>query len=126
MTATSLADHGLVLRKRKTRWYTSNLSPKTVDELTFFGRNEAGFANWWNVTLPKTDYWHAHQVLGRAYAFELLDLLNNPESEFPEHILSYIVGAQLRWQGKDPCGGAVVHGFHEVLSEYLATGTANR
>lgn len=126
MAATSLADSGSGLRVRKTRWHVSNNSPKTVDELPFFGRDERGHAKWWDVTLPKTDYWHAHQMLGRAYAFDLLDLLNNPEGEFPEHILSFIVGAQIRWQGNDPCGGAVVHGFHEVLSEYLETGTANR
>jgi hypothetical protein len=110
---------------RETSWYVSSDAPTKPEDLPFVGRDEKGIS-WWSVTLPKTDYWDAHQVLGRAYALGLLDLLNNPNAKFPEHILSYIVDAQMRWNGPDPCGGAIVHGFHEVLSEYLATGTARR
>ena len=107
-------------------WHVGDEKIKTPDDLTFTSRNEKGHRCWWDVTPPNTDYWHAHQMLGRAYGFELLDLINNPGAELPEHFLSCIVDAQMRWQGNDPCGGAVVHGFHEVLSEYLATGTADR
>lgn len=111
---------------KRAPWLIPSDAPTKPDDLTFFGRDAKGLANWWSVTLPRTSYWHAHQVLGRAYAFELLDLINNPQAEFPEHILAYIVAAQARSSEPDPCGGAVVFGFHEVLSEYLATGTASR
>jgi len=113
---------------RTTRWYVASDAPRTPKDLPFVsGDDGAHGLNWLEVTLPKTDYWHAHQVLGRAYALDLLDLLNNPKAEFPKHILSYIVTAQMAWKPQnDPCGRAVVHGFHEVLSEYLATGTADR
>jgi len=107
-------------------WLVPENAPKKSDDLPFVGRDAQGHFSWWSVTLPKTDYWAAHEVLGRGYAFELLDLMNNPKAQFPEHILSFIVGAQMRWKGNDPCGGAIVHGFHEVLSEYLTSGTANR
>lgn len=113
-------------RRRKAEWYVPADAPKTADDMTFTSRDQQGCICWWDVTLPKTDYWHAHQVLGRAYAFEFLDLINNPEADESEHILAFIVGAQMRWRGADPCGGAIVHGFHEVISEYLTTGTASR
>jgi hypothetical protein len=113
-------------RKRKAEWYVPGNAPKTADDLTFTSRDSNGCICWWDVTLPKTDYWHAHVVLGRAYAFEFLDLINNPEAEEFEHILSYIVSAQMRWRGHDPCGGAIVEGFHQVISEYVVTGSASR
>lgn len=113
-------------RQSKTRWYVPSDAAKTADDLTFTSRDADGRICWWDVTLPKTRYWSAHQILGRAYAFELLDLINNPESKESEHMLTFIVQAQMRWRGQDPCGGAVVYGFHEVLGEYLATGTASR
>jgi hypothetical protein len=113
-------------RQRRARWYVPQNAPKDAEDLTFTARDSEGRFSWWDVTLPKTDYWAAHAVLGRAYAFELLDLINNPKAEYHKQILAFIVEAQMRWRGNDPCGGAIVHGFHEVLSEYLATGTANR
>ena len=114
------------LRKRKSEWYVSGNAPKSADDLTFTSRDSNGCICWWDVTLPKTDYWSAHVVLGRAYAFEFLDLINNPEAEESEHILSHIVSAQMRWRGHDPCGGAIVEGFHQVISEYAVTGSASR
>lgn len=113
-------------RKRKSEWYVPGDAPKTADDMTFTSRDLQGRICWWDVTLPKTNYWSAHVVLGRAYAFELLDLINNPEAEESKHILSYIVGDQMRWKGQDPCGGAIIEGFHQVISEYLATGKVDR
>lgn len=113
-------------RKRKAEWYVPDNAPKTADDLTFTSRDLQGRICWWDVTLPKTNYWSAHVVLGRAYAFEFLDLINNPKAKESEHILSYIVGAQMRWRGTDPCGGAIVEGFHQVISEYLTTGSVSR
>lgn len=112
--------------KRKTEWYVPGNAPKTADDLTFTSRDPQGCIRWWDVTLPKTDYWHAHVILGRAYAFELLDLINNPEAKESEHILSHIVSAQMRWRGPDPCGGAIIEGFHQVISEYVTTGSSSR
>lgn len=113
-------------RRRMTSWYVLRDAPRKPEDLTFTGRDERGLFSWWNATLPRTDYWHAHQILGRAYAFELLDLINNPGAEVPKHILAYIAEAQARDSQPDPCGGAIVHGFFEVISEYITTGTADR
>lgn len=71
---------GMVKASRKTRWLVSSTSPKSVDELTFTSRDELGPINWWDVAIPKTNYWDVHHTLGRAYAFELFDLLHNPEA----------------------------------------------
>lgn len=113
-------------RKRTATWYVPGDAPQTADDLTFTSRDSGGRICWWDVTLPKTDYWSAHVVLGRAYAFEFLDLINNPKAEESEHILSYVVAAQMRWRGHDPCGGAIVEGFHQVISEYVTTGRVRR
>ncbi len=79
---------GIMESKRKTTWLLCGNLPKTSDDLPFVSRDTEGGTNWWSVIPPNTDYWHAHQVLGRAYAFDLLDLIHNPEAEFPEHILA--------------------------------------
>ena len=96
--------------------------------MPFVGTDSEGRFNWWTVTPPKTDYWHAHQMLGRGYAFELLDLVHNPEAEKPDHIISFIADAMMRWRRTvEPVAGeAIPHGFFEVLSEYLVTGQVNR
>ena len=114
--------------KRRFVWVLGDDAPKSVDDLAFVGRDTEGRMNWWSVTPPKTNYWHAHQVLGRAYAFQLLDLMNNPEAECPEHIVSYIVDSMAHWKRSVPgcVGEAMPHGFFEVLSEYLTTGNVNR
>jgi hypothetical protein len=113
---------------RKTKWIISPRSPKTADDLTFTSRDDLGRIRWWDVTPPKTDYWRVHVVLGRAYAFELLDLLNNPESGDEKNTMSYISQAVCRW-GPTVAGTAatgMADGFFAVLSEFLATGTADR
>ena len=121
-------DLGLREVKHQRHWILCGNIPKKVGDLPFVGTDSEGRFNWWTVTPPKTDYWGAHQVLGRAYAFDLLDLVHNPEAEAPEHIISFIADAMMRWRRTvEPCAGeAIPHGFFEVLSEYLVTGRVNR
>lgn len=119
---------GFLVTSRKTRWGIPANAPKCPEELPFVGRDDNGRIVWWNVTAPNTDYWHVHEILGRAYAFDLLDMINNPEAEYPPHVLAYVTDAMRRWGAMQPLGVAegVTHGFFGVLSEYISTGTADR
>lgn len=113
--------------RRRTSWVVLASSPKSVDDLSFTSRDSAGRLCWWDVEPPRTDYWHAHQVLGRAYAFELLELLNQPEHDAPKHMLALIAEGMARsTRGTPGAREGMRHGFFEVLSEYLLTGTADR
>ncbi|MDP1679701.1 MAG: hypothetical protein Q8L02_06245 [Candidatus Nitrotoga sp.] len=118
---------GMKIATRKTKWILSGKIPKSADDLSFVGRDGDKFS-WWNVIPPKTDYWHAHQILGRAYAFELLDLFNNPKAEYSEHILAYITSGMTRWaRTVEPVAAeGMQQGFFEVLSEFLGKGSVNR
>jgi len=110
---------------RKTSWYVSANSPKTVDDLNFTSRDEDGVIRWWDVVPPKTDYYHAHQMLGRAYAFELLDLINNPKAKGDNDRVFACIASELVRQGHTGNDG-LYNGFFEGISEYLVNGTANR
>lgn len=120
---------GMVKASRKTRWLVHSTSPKSVDELTFTSRDEIGAINWWSVTVPKTEYWGVHYELGRAYAFELLDLLHNPKATDDDtHVLGYISTSIARWM-QTVAGSAatgMADGFFAVISEFVSTGTVNR
>lgn len=123
------AGTGSAETSRKTHWRVTCNAPKTVDELTFTSRDAQGRINWWDVTPPKTDYWHVHEMLGRAYAFEVLDLLNNPSAEGDNVAdLGFIMGAIARWLPTTAGSAAsgMADGFFRVISEYVATGTASR
>lgn len=98
---------------------------KTVDDLSFTSRNHLGNINWWDVTPPKTDYWHAHEMLGRAYGFELLDFIHNQDKtdEASDHTLAFILAAITR---KHHPNDGLPFGFFEVISEYLITGVTQR
>jgi hypothetical protein len=113
--------------KRTTKWLVCGSSPKKVEDLPFVG-SVGSSSYWWTVTPPKTDYEGVHRKLGRAYAFDLLDLVHSPDAEIPEHIIGCIAEAMMRWSRTvEPCAGeAIPHGFFEVLSEYLVTGRVNR
>ena len=114
---------------RKTRWLVTPNAAKSVDELTFTSRDSEGRINWWDVMPPKTDYWHVHEMLGRAYAFEVLDLLNNPKAEHGnEASLGFIIGAIARWLPtvSGTASSGMADGFFRVVSEYVATGSASR
>lgn len=119
-----------VLASRKSQWIVSSRAAKNADELSFTSRDAEGRICWWDVAPPRTTYWHAHEMLGRAYAFEALDLINNPHAEGhgSEHDLGFILGAIGRWlpsvQGTAASGMA--DGFFAVVSEYVSTGTARR
>lgn len=88
---------GIMQTVRKSRWTITTTAPKCPEDLHFVGRDSNGGMIWWNVTPPNTDYWHAHEILGRAYAFDLLDMINNPEAEYPPHVLAYVTNAIRRW-----------------------------
>lgn len=99
-----------------------------VDKLSFTSRDAEGRICWWDVTPPKTDYWHVHELLGRAYAFEVLDLIKAPDAEYPEHMLAYIAEAMARWSPSSlPWAPEPMrHGFFGAISEYLTKGTVDR
>lgn len=114
---------------RKTAWLVSASAPKCADELTFTARDAGGLMIWWDVTPPLTNYWHVHEMLGRAYAFEVLDLLNNPNAEKDnDWILGFILGAIARWlpSVSGSAASGIADGFFKVVSEYVATGTTSR
>ena len=120
---------GMVKSSRKTRWLVGSLAPKSTDDLTFTTREENASFNWWNVTPPKTEYWAAHYELGRAYAYELLDLLNNPEAiDDNTHVLGCISTSIARWMPSVAGSAAtgMADGFFSVISEFVSTGTADR
>ena len=116
------------LVKRKTKWLVTKGAPKVVEDLSFFTRDSAGRAVWWDVTPPKTDYWHVHEMLGKAYAFELLELVNNPEAEHASGLVKNVAEAVARcaWTTPGCAGQGMASGFFEVLGEYIQTGTASR
>lgn len=119
---------GITEVRKSTKWALTRNLPESPDDLPFTQRNPDGRYVWWTVTPPNTDYWHVHQVLGRAYAFKLLDLLHNPDAEYPEHILSFITDAMIYWRltVSQPGAEGIIHGFFEVISEYLSTGMVRR
>lgn len=119
---------GMSYTRRAHKWAITGDGPKKPDDLSFTSRDAEGRMVWWNVTPPKTNYWHVHEMLGRAYAFEVLDLLNTPDAECPERIVSYITLDMHRWSHTVPWCAAegIMHGFFDALSEYLVTGSADR
>ena len=120
---------GMMKASRKTLWLVGPNAPKSVEELTFTSRNKDGGFDWWSVTVPKTEYWGVHYELGRAYAFELLDLLHNPEATDDDtHVLGCISTSIARWM-QTVAGSAatgMADGFFSVISEFVSTGTADR
>lgn len=120
---------GMVKASRKTQWLVSSTSAKSADDLSFTSRDEMGHINWWSVTPPKTDYWHVHYTLGRAYAFELLDLLHNPEAKDNNtHALGQISTTIAHWMHTvaGSAASGMADGFFSVISEFVSTGTAGR
>jgi hypothetical protein len=113
---------------RRTTWLVPKSGPpKSADDLSFTSRDSEGRINWWDVTPPKTNYWHAHEMLGRAYAFELLDLINRPSKERP-NVAAYVCKAVGQWSmsADRSADGGMADGFFAVIGEFLETGTADR
>ncbi|MGL6160449.1 hypothetical protein [Microbulbifer sp.] len=109
---------------RKAKWRVPDDAPRTVDELNFTSRDPEGRIRWWDITRPKTDYWHALEYLGRGYAFELLDLINNPNKKGEvDHVFRCVAQEIVRERSSDD---GVASGFFAVFSEYMVTGTASR
>ena len=113
----------------KTANALNDLRPKirTVDDLSFTGRDANGRFLWWSVEPPKTNYWHCHELLGRAHAFELLDYLQDADAddEFREYAFGCVATEIARQAWKIPNDG-LYRGFFSVVSEYLATGKVSR
>ena len=118
----------LRISKPQMRWVVPNDAPRTADDLKFTSRDAAGRIDWWDVTAPQTDYYHVHELLGRAYAFEYLDWAHNPDGDCRPADLSYIVTAMARkyaatgdWKIE-----AMIKGYLAVIGEMVTTGNANR
>lgn len=97
-------------------------------------RPETGPIKWFDPTPANTDYWEVHRQQGRAMAFELLDLINNPDRERDENgdtpnWFGYIAGAIARTETlmrqKYNTDGLGI-GFFEAIGEHLMTGGYNR
>lgn len=120
---------GMVIASRKTRWCVTENSPKSVDELKFTSRDHNGCIRWWDVVVPKTEYWGVHHALGKAYAFEVLDYIHNPEAQDVNGSeLGNICGAIARWLPTvaGSAASGMADGFFGVVSEFVSTGTAAR
>ena len=120
---------------RELLWIVPSDAPKCPDDLSFTSRHETyGRINWWDPTPANTDYWEVHRQQGRAMAFELLDLINNPERERDEDgntpnwfgcIAGEIARTESLMREKYNTDGLGL-GFFEAIGEHLMTGRYNR
>jgi hypothetical protein len=98
----------------------------TVDDLSFTSRDPQGRIRWWDIEYPKTTYWPVHEMLGRAYALELLDLIQNAKEvgkPLYKHDFGFIAAEIAR---QNPPTGGVLTGFFNTISEALITGEVER
>ncbi len=116
---------GLRQTKRNIKWYVPSQAATKAQDLNFTGKDEQGRMTWWDVTPPKTDYCHPHHALGKAYAFEFLDLIHNPDAEKSEHMFSFIACEIVRKRLSMP-NESLYAGFFDVISQYLITGEVGR
>ena len=130
-----------VIRKRKSRplaiggerqiaqgpWSVSGSSAKAGTDLSFVEQTGNGI-DWFAVMLPKTDYCHPSEALGKVYAFELIDGLRNPGGDLGPIHMGIVVAALGRWTKRcDHIGmSSFLHGFGHVLGEYIQTHRADR
>lgn len=103
---------------------TSPCATSDVDNLSFTSRDPEGRIRWWDVTPPKTDYWHVHEMLGRAYAFEFIDLIQEKDKKLSKHTFGFIASEIVR-QGRTMNDG-LYFGFFCAISEYLIEGRVSR
>ena len=96
---------------------------RTVDELSFTARDARGLMVWWNFTPPSTQYWPAHFDLGRAYAYEALELMRDPNLQ-PEQdrALGFILAAVARWLPSvaGTAAAGIADGFFATIGEAAA------
>ncbi len=119
---------------RELHWIVSSDAPKCADELSFTSRDEKGRITWRDPSPAKTDYWEVHRQYGRSLAFELLDLIHNPEREQDkdgnaDNWFGYIAGEIARKESmmrlKFNTDGLGI-GFFEAIGEHLIHGRYNR
>ncbi|MET0063204.1 MAG: hypothetical protein ABW176_13010 [Candidatus Thiodiazotropha endolucinida] len=99
-----------------------------VDSLNFTSRDSKGLICWWDVTAPKTNYWHTHYSLGRAYALELIDMIqlaNEKVREERKSTFGAIASTIVRKADEIPNDGLYM-GFFDTISEFLITGDVAR
>lgn len=127
-------DCGYVQSTHKLHWIVHPDAPKCADDLSFTSRDEHGRIDWWVVSPADSDYWEVHRQYGRSLAFELLDLIHNPERETdeggnPPNWFAYIASAVVR---RDPMirqkynTDGISAGFFEAIGQHLITGRYNR
>ena len=114
------------VKTKQRKWLVPSNTPQTVDDLTFTSRDSEGRICWWDVTPPKTDYFPVFEKLGRAYAFELLDLIHNPEKKEQIALETFgFISAEITRQGVTMNDG-LYFGFFGAISEFLIAGECNR
>ena len=93
--------------------------------MSFVERTDSGI-DWFAVRLPKTAYCHPSEALGKAYAFELIDGLRNPDGDVGPIHMGIVLSALGRWtKGCDHIGmSSFLHGFGHVLGELRCFGGA--
>lgn len=120
----------------KGRWLLPQRAPVGASDLHFTratptivgGKTSWQIENWFDVVLPATDYSHAHESLGRAHAFEIIDALRNPDGWVDPGHFGCIFSALCRWseRTKHVCKESYLYGFGSVLGEYIQTHRADR
>lgn len=108
-------------------WALPSDAPKSGTDWPFVAPDDVGL-DWFAVSLPPTAYGHPSIELGRAYAFELIDGLRNPDGELGPVHMGIVFAAIGRWSKNctHPCMGSFLQGLGAVLGEYIQTHNANR
>ena len=108
-------------------WAIPRCAAKAGTDMSFVERTESGL-DWFAVRLPKTAYCHPSEALGKAYAFELIDGLRNPDGDVGPIHMGIVLSALGRWtKGCDHIGmSSFLHGFGHVLGEYIQTHNGSR
>ena len=111
----------------KGSWAVPGCSAKAGTDLSFVEHTENGI-DWFAVSLPKTEYGHPSHALGKAYAFELIDGLRNPEGDVGPIHMGIVMSALGKWARQCHHVGmsGFLQGFGAVLGEYIQTHNAAR
>lgn len=118
----------VVRPKRRPDWILSSSAPRQVTDLPFVGRDSEGRPVWWHVEPPKTNYWPAHYMLGKAYAIDLLNYIHAARQsgeEIAPKIFGYIA-CEIARKARTMETDGIYTGFFQTISEYLVTDTVSR
>ncbi|MDH5612223.1 MAG: hypothetical protein OEY66_07185 [Gammaproteobacteria bacterium] len=107
----------------KLEWQVSSDAPKTVDDLYFTKREPNGCINWWAVTKP-SNYYSANYMVGRAHAFDVIELMFNPKAKNLNDGLLSNIAINMAENHKTDDG--VMRGFFSAFSELLLNGKVVR